>query len=83
MRYNDFVQALNKQFDLTNNPGVAYSISEAMLHATAAGTGVFMHEGLEYTVMQVWVDGCINGDCNPATCWTNWEVTYGVDPNRS
>lgn len=72
MRYNDFVNQVRESFPATHD--VMQPIATAMHDALETGTGSFTYLNTTYVVTAVWVDHCIGGDCNPATCWTEWTL---------
>jgi hypothetical protein len=82
MRYNDFVPYIAKKFPVVQDRTLAIDIADAMNDANNIGTsntGSFMHEGVVYYIRTEWYDSCIPGiPCNPATCYTDWALTYST-----
>lgn len=78
MRQNEFILDIQQRFPIESNHDLAVDIANAMHDAVTNGRGrigSFEHDGVVYFVRTEWYDGCIGGDCNPATCYTNWELT--------
>lgn len=80
MRYNDFVNHIRDTFHVAEqqNYDLAVDISDAMTDANRSdrgNIGSFDFEGTTYYIRTAWKDGCINYDCNPATCWTDWTIS--------
>jgi len=82
MRYKPFVTHVAKHFPVTENHDLAVDIADALSDASRSdrgNIGCFWHAGVTYYVESKWLDGCINGDCNPATCYTDWTITPELD----
>jgi hypothetical protein len=75
MRLPDFITHIHDTFKLDTNDPAVLDIARAMHNADRMGTGMFTHDGVAYKITAAWKDGCIAGDCNPATCWTDWNLT--------
>ena len=74
MRLNDFILDIQQRFPVQSNRELAGDVADAMTDANLKGTGTFTYEGNEHKITAQWKDGCYRGDCNPATCYTNWEL---------
>lgn len=74
MRFAPFVIELQDQFGLLTNHALAETIAVAMHHADMHGLATFSHDGEMYTIAAMFEHGCINYDCNPATCWMEYEI---------
>lgn len=77
MRLKDMMIYLREEFVITYGAVAAEPIADALAAAQHGGVGTFTWDGTLYTITAVWQDGCIAGDCNPATCYTNWEISRG------
>lgn len=75
MRLNDFYQELRSKFTLTLDWDLAHEVASAMTAAQNTGSGTFSHDGKDYIITAVWLDQCISYNCNPATCYTDWNLT--------
>ena len=77
MREKAFIKHVQEMFPILADHALAVDIADAMYDASNASRlnmGSFEHDGLVYYVTTEWYDGCIKGDCNPATCWTDWKI---------
>jgi hypothetical protein len=78
MRQKEFVTMIRRSFPIFDDHDLAGEIAEAMFDASTTGRGnigSFRHDGKVYYVKTTWYDGCINYACNPATCYTSYELT--------
>jgi hypothetical protein len=76
MRLSEMILDIQARFDVVSDHELAGRIAEAMTEADHRGReGFFTHEGVTYEFTAQWKDGCINYDCNPATCYTDWNLT--------
>lgn len=78
MRLKDFIVEMQNRFVNTYGAVAAEVIADAMNEANHRGYHTFEWNGVIYKITAVWKDGCLSGDCNPATCYTNWEI-HNVD----
>lgn len=74
MRQSTFIMDLQAQFPITGNEPVARIFADAMEGTCGNGTSSFTYDGQLYKMTAMWKDGCIKGDCNPATCYTDWQL---------
>jgi hypothetical protein len=75
MRFNDFIRYLNENYPIQSDQDLAVAVAVAMHNAdNSSGDNTFVYNGQMHIINAVWIDGCINGDCNPATCWTHWTL---------
>lgn len=75
MRFNTFLELMRDRFPILTDEAVRYNLAVALDDAQKHGRGYFGYDGTVYTITQSWRDGCISGDCNPATCWSEWDIT--------
>lgn len=75
MRRNDLIKDIQEKFpELPKHRELALDIVQAIQDAEEHGAGTFWWDGVPYKIEARWVDGCISGDCNPATCWTDYSI---------
>jgi len=77
MRLHDFITYLREHFRVQNDAEARRIIADAMSAADSNGSCTFWLDGAEYTITAEFKHGCINYDCNPATCWTEWTISGG------
>lgn len=75
MRLKDFIVEMQNRFVNTYGAVAAEVIADAMRIANNKGEATFEWNGELYKITAVWQDGCYKGDCNPATCYMNWEIS--------
>jgi hypothetical protein len=74
MREREFLPLLRDKFDLLNHVDVARDLAVALGMAQRDGGVLFAHDNVVYEITAAWYDGCIAGDCNPATCYMSWSI---------
>lgn len=74
MRFQPFIEYMRDEFQLLTDPELAHTIAMAISVAEIDHVATFEGDGVTYAVCANWYDGCISGDCNPATCYTNWTL---------
>lgn len=77
MRERAFMDYLRNEFNLLHDDhGFARAriLATAMHEASDKGASAFNIGGQGYKITQEWYDGCISGNCNPATCYTSWSL---------
>lgn len=74
MRQQEFINALRDSFPV-NDMACAVTLANAMHVAQVEGSAPFTWGDASYVITCTWYDGCISGDCNPATCYSSWDLT--------
>jgi hypothetical protein len=75
MRLYAMITHIRETFpEILTDQSKADIVASAMTEADHDGHATFTYNGIEYTMRAVFDHGCINWDCNPATCYTNWTL---------
>jgi hypothetical protein len=78
MRQYPFLDDIRARFPIHDDHDLAVEIAEALYDASKIGggqIGSFEYDGVVHFIRTDFVHHCINWDCNPATCYTDWTLT--------
>lgn len=75
MRRNEFFADIRDKFpEILTDEIFGLTVATAISIAEDKGHAWFMCDNVRYKIEAVWVDHCINYNCNPATCYTDWTI---------